>query len=74
MTVANLKVNGTDTAEETFTISELSAKFDLTSRALRFYETKKLIEPTRVGSKRIYSRRDKARLELVVLGKNVGSH
>lgn len=72
MTLANIKVNDTDTAEETFTISELSAKFNLTSRALRFYETKKLIEPSRVGSKRIYSRRDKARLELVVLGKNVG--
>lgn len=58
--------------QESFTISELSAKFNLTSRALRFYETKKLIEPQRIGSKRLYSKRDKARLELVVLGKNVG--
>lgn len=58
--------------QESFSISELSATFNLTSRALRFYETKKLIEPTRLGSKRIYSKRDKARLALVVQGKNVG--
>ncbi|MBL1241599.1 MAG: MerR family DNA-binding transcriptional regulator [OCS116 cluster bacterium] len=58
--------------QESFSISELSATFNLTSRALRFYETKKLIEPTRAGSRRIYSKRDKARLALVVQGKNVG--
>lgn len=62
----------TQTLQETFTISELSAKFGLTSRALRFYETKKLIEPQRVGSRRLYSKRDKARLALIVQGKNVG--
>lgn len=58
--------------QESFSISELSATFNLTSRALRFYETKKLIEPTRAGSRRIYSKRDKARLALIVQGKNVG--
>lgn len=62
----------TQTLEEFYSISELSAKFGLTSRALRFYETKKLIEPQRVGSRRLYSKRDKARLALIVQGKNVG--
>lgn len=57
---------------EKYTISELSAKFNLTSRALRFYETKKLISPERIGSKRIYSKRDKVRLALIIQGKNVG--
>lgn len=66
------KIDDDNCTQDTYTISELSAKFGLTSRALRFYETKKLIEPQRVGSKRIYSKRDKARLSLVVLGKNVG--
>ncbi len=58
--------------DETFTISELSKKFSLTARALRFYETKNLIAPKRVGDKRLYSKRDKARLSLVIQGKNVG--
>ncbi len=58
--------------EENFTISELSAKFGLTSRALRFYETKQLISPRRIGAKRLYSKRDKVRLALVIQGKNVG--
>lgn len=59
-------------SQESFTISELSTTFNLTPRALRFYETKQLISPQRLGSKRLYSKRDKARLALIVLGKNVG--
>ncbi|NRB14409.1 MAG: MerR family DNA-binding transcriptional regulator [Rhizobiales bacterium] len=58
--------------EQQFSITELSAMFNLTPRALRFYETKQLISPQRIGSRRVYSKRDKGRLALVVLGKNVG--
>lgn len=72
MNVPSPKIKDDGHAQDTFTISELSAIFKLTSRALRFYETKKLIEPKRIGSKRLYSKRDKARLALVVQGKNVG--
>lgn len=44
----------------------------MTSRTLRFYEEKGLLNPTRRGQERIFSRRDRARLKLVLLGKRVG--
>jgi len=55
-----------------FTISDLTAEFGLTARALRFYEEEGLISPTRQGLSRIYSRRDRARLAWIVRAKNVG--
>ncbi|MEO1161191.1 MAG: MerR family DNA-binding transcriptional regulator, partial [Pseudomonadota bacterium] len=54
-----------------FTISQLRKEFGLTSRALRFYETAGLLSPLRRGQHRIYSRRDRARLKLVLLGKRM---
>jgi len=59
-------------AREQFTISDLTAEFDVTARALRFYEEEGLIAPTRAGLSRIYSRRDRARLAWIVRAKNVG--
>ncbi len=59
-------------AREQFTISDLSAEFDVTARALRFYEDEGLIAPTRVGLARIYSKRDRARLAWIMRAKNVG--
>ena len=56
----------------TFTIGDLAREFDVTHRTLRFYEDKGLISPQRQGQNRIYSRRDRARLKLVLLGKKVG--
>jgi DNA-binding transcriptional MerR regulator len=56
----------------TFTIGELAREFDVTHRTLRFYEDKGLVSPRRRGLNRIYSRRDRARLKLVILGKKVG--
>ena len=56
----------------TFTIGELAEEFGVTHRALRFYEDKGLISPARHGTTRLYSRRDRARLRLVILGKKVG--
>ncbi|MEO0033285.1 MAG: hypothetical protein RIS94_3043 [Pseudomonadota bacterium] len=59
-------------AREQFTISDLSAEFGVTARALRFYEDEGLIAPTRAGLSRIYSKRDRARLAWIMRAKNVG--
>ncbi len=55
-----------------FTIGDLAREFDVTLRTLRFYEDKGLLNPKRDGMNRLYSRRDRARLKLVVMGKRVG--
>lgn len=57
---------------EQFTISDLSAEFGVSARALRFYEDEGLIAPTRNGLARIYSKRDRARLAWILRAKNVG--
>ncbi len=57
---------------EQYTISDLSAEFGATARALRFYEDEGLISPTRAGLNRIYSKRDRARLAWIMRAKNVG--
>ena len=57
---------------ERFTISDLSAEFGVSARALRFYEDEGLIAPTRNGLSRIYSKRDRARLAWILRAKNVG--
>jgi DNA-binding transcriptional MerR regulator len=56
----------------TFTIGDLAREFGVTLRTLRFYEDKDLLHPRRQGQNRLYSRRDRARLKLVLLGKKVG--
>ena len=58
--------------ETEYSIGELAREFDLTLRTLRFYEDRGLLRPRRVGIQRIYSRRDRARLKLIVMGKKVG--
>jgi DNA-binding transcriptional MerR regulator len=57
---------------ESFTISDLSVEFDVTARALRFYEDQGLIAPQRQGLARIYSKRDRARLAWILRAKRVG--
>jgi DNA-binding transcriptional MerR regulator len=57
---------------EHFSISDLSSEFDVTARALRFYEDEGLISPERRGTQRIYSHRDRARLAWILRGKRVG--
>ncbi|ELE8118057.1 MerR family DNA-binding transcriptional regulator [Vibrio fluvialis] len=57
---------------ETFKISELAKEFDITTRSIRFYEDMGLIEPERKGTVRIYHRRDKIRLKLIMRGKRLG--
>lgn len=57
---------------ESFSIGELAREFGVTLRALRFYEDKGLLHPRRRGQSRVYSRRDRARLKLILMGKRVG--
>ncbi len=61
-----------DTKQAWFSIGDLSREFKVTLRTLRFYEDKGLINPRRDGQNRIYGRRDRARLKLVLMGKRVG--
>jgi len=58
--------------QESFSISDLCAEFDVTPRALRFYEDEGLIAPQRRGTQRIYSHADRARLAWILRGKRVG--
>ena len=58
--------------QNTFTIRELADEFDITTRTIRFYETKRLIKPAREGQRRIYSKSDRARLKLILRGKRLG--
>lgn len=61
-----------DTAEETSRIGDMAREYGVTLRTLRFYEDKGLLHPQRVGSTRLYTRRDRARLKLILLGRKVG--
>ena len=55
-----------------FSISELASEFDVTPRAIRFYEDHGLLAPRRAGTRRIYSPRDRTRLKLTLRGKRLG--
>ncbi|WP_394248454.1 MerR family DNA-binding transcriptional regulator [Vibrio profundi] len=57
---------------DTFKISELAKEFDITTRSIRFYEDMGLIHPDRQGNIRVYQRRDKIRLKLILRGKRLG--
>lgn len=57
---------------ETLTIREMCETFQVTARSLRFYESKELLSPLRVGQKRYYARSDQARLKLILQGKRFG--
>jgi DNA-binding transcriptional MerR regulator len=56
----------------TVTISELAREFDLTTRAIRFYEDCGLLKPQREGRNRVYTARDRTRLKLTLRGKRLG--
>ena len=61
-----------DTAE-LFGLTELCKEFGITLRALRFYEDKGLLSPRRINNARVYTRRDRARLALILRAKAIGS-
>ncbi|MEO9819789.1 MerR family DNA-binding transcriptional regulator [Pseudophaeobacter sp.] len=54
------------------TIREMCDAFDVTPRTLRFYEAKELLFPIRIGQKRLFTKRDRARLKLILRGKRFG--
>jgi DNA-binding transcriptional MerR regulator len=58
--------------ERLYSIGELAQELQVTTRAIRFYEAKGLVAPVRRGVHRSFSRRDRARLKLILRGKNLG--
>lgn len=58
--------------EQLYTVNQLAEELGITPRALRFYEVKGLLAPSRVGNNRVYTKRDRARLKLILRGKRLG--
>jgi DNA-binding transcriptional MerR regulator len=59
-------------ADAVYSIGELASEFDVTPRAIRFYEAEGLLAPRRDGQRRIYTPRDRTRLKLTLRGKRLG--
>ncbi|WP_308917384.1 MerR family DNA-binding transcriptional regulator [Jannaschia sp. LMIT008] len=59
-------------ADELMTIRQMCDLYDVTPRTLRFYEAKELLAPIRRGQKRLFTRRDRGRLTLILRGKRFG--
>jgi DNA-binding transcriptional MerR regulator len=69
----NKIVNAIDPEKrDLFAIADLAKEFGISTRAIRFYESKGLLQPERVGSTRVFRRRDRARLILILRGKRLG--
>jgi len=62
-----------DDSGELFGIAEIAAEFGISTRTIRFYETKGLLSPRRINGARVLSRRDRARLVLILRAKAIGS-
>ena len=62
----------TSESRDLFAIADLAKEFGISTRAIRFYEAKGLLAPERVGATRIFRRRDRARLILILRGKRLG--
>jgi DNA-binding transcriptional MerR regulator len=62
-----------EATDELFGITELCREFGISLRAIRFYEDKGLLQPRRVNGTRVYTRRDRARLSLILRAKAIGS-
>lgn len=62
----------TPETRDLFAIAELAKEFGISTRAIRFYEAKGLLSPERVGATRVFRRRDRARLILILRGKRLG--
>ena len=58
--------------DDAMTIRQMCDAYDVTARTLRFYEAKELLSPIREGQKRLYTKRDRARLKLILRGKKFG--
>ena len=62
----------TELPTDVMTIREMCETYDVTPRTLRFYEAKELLTPIRIGTRRLFTRRDRARLALILRGKRFG--
>jgi DNA-binding transcriptional MerR regulator len=62
----------TQVPSDVMTIREMCEAFEVTPRTLRFYEAKELLTPIRIGTRRLFTRRDRARLALILRGKRFG--
>ena len=62
----------TKITDDTLSIREMCDTFEVTPRTLRFYEAKELLFPLRLGTRRLYTRKDRARLTLILRGKRFG--
>jgi DNA-binding transcriptional MerR regulator len=62
----------TEVPNDVMTIRQMCEVYDVTPRTLRFYESKELLTPIRIGTKRLFTRRDRARLALILRGKRFG--
>jgi DNA-binding transcriptional MerR regulator len=62
----------TDIPSEVMTIREMCETYEVTPRTLRFYEAKELLTPIRIGTRRLFTRQDRARLALILRGKRFG--
>lgn len=76
-TPSDVTPSGTNSASgedpaRTWSIAQLAEEFDVTHRTLRYYESLGLVSPQRVGTRRVFSRRDRVRLSLVLRGKRLG--
>ncbi len=71
-TAPYMTAQNTQSETVTYSIGELAREFDVTLRSIRFYEDQGLLQPTRIGTTRVFSRRDRARLSLICRGKRLG--
>jgi DNA-binding transcriptional MerR regulator len=60
------------TTTDLYSVTELADELGITPRAIRFYETKGLIKPKRAGTTRVYTHRDRGRMQLILRGKRLG--
>ncbi len=65
-------MEGIKPMDDLYTVNQLAEELGITPRTLRFYETKDLLTPRRIGNNRVYSKRDRARLMLILRGKRLG--
>jgi DNA-binding transcriptional MerR regulator len=66
------RAGGASREPASYSISALAREFSITTRTIRFYESRGLLAPERIGTTRRYSKRDRARLMLILRGRNLG--
>lgn len=67
-----MAAGATEANRDDCSIGDLARELDVTRRAIRFYEDEGLLSPKRVGSRRVYTKRDYVRLKLILRGKRLG--